>query len=53
MKTDLYDNYCVDGRDVLLDFPEQKRNFTYIYLESIENTYANQSVGGAFELTDT
>lgn len=49
MKTDLYDNYYVDGRDVLLEFPDQKRNLIYIYLESVENTYADQSVGGAFE----
>lgn len=49
MKTDLYDNYYIDGRDVLLEFPEQKRNLIYIYLESLENTYAEQGVGGAFE----
>lgn len=53
----IYDNY-VETRDVELEFPEQKRNLIYIYLESMEMTYADQKNGGAFskniipELTD-
>ena len=42
------DNY-IDPRSVKITFPEQKRNLIYIYLESMENTYADQQSGGAFE----
>ena len=31
----------VDPEDVKLTFPNKKRNLIYIYLESMENTYAN------------
>lgn len=40
------ENY-VDPATVQLRFPEQKRNLIYIYLESMENTFADISVGGA------
>lgn len=33
----------------LLTFPEEKRNLIYIYLESMEVTYASEEYGGAFE----
>lgn len=46
-KTTLYEEYYVDGRDVQLTFPEEKRNLIYIYLESMETTYASEAVGGA------
>lgn len=42
------DNY-VDPRDVTLTFPEKKRNLIYIFLESMENTYADNKSRGAFE----
>jgi len=51
------DNY-VDPDDVDINFPEQKRNLIYIFLESMEITYTDASSGGAFadnvipELTD-
>ena len=35
------DNY-VDPKSVSITFPEQKRNLIYIYLESMENTYADK-----------
>ena len=41
------DNY-VDPKDVEIKFPEKKRNLIYIYLESIESTYADSASGGAF-----
>ncbi len=41
------DNY-VDPGEANLTFPEQKRNLIYIFLESMENTYADESVNGAF-----
>ena len=44
----IYQNY-VDPKTVDLKFPEKKRNLIYIYLESMETTYADKSVGGGFE----
>jgi phosphoglycerol transferase len=41
------DNY-VSPADVALTFPEEKRNLIYIYLESMEMTYADEENGGAF-----
>lgn len=43
--TFIQDNY-VDPRSVEITFPEQKRNLIYIFLESMETTYASQDVGG-------
>ena len=37
------DNYA-DPSQVKLTFPEQKRNLVYIYLESMENTFAQSGV---------
>ncbi len=42
------DNY-IDAGDVNIVFPEQKRNLIYIFLESMEITYADQKNGGAFD----
>lgn len=42
------DNY-VNPMDVNIKFPEQKRNLIYIYLESMEVTFADEASGGAFE----
>ena len=41
-------NY-VDPRTVSIDFPEQKRNLIYIFMESMESTYASKDVGGAMD----
>ncbi len=41
-------NY-VDPADVNIEFPEKKKNLIYIFLESMEMTYADEKVGGAFE----
>ncbi|MDO4404634.1 MAG: LTA synthase family protein [Atopobiaceae bacterium] len=41
-------NY-VNPSDVDIEFPEQKRNLIYIFLESMEMTYADEASGGAFE----
>lgn len=43
------DNY-VDPNDVKLDFPEEKRNLIYIYLESMESSYADTLNGGLEEV---
>ncbi len=42
------DNY-VDPATVSLTFPEKKRNLIYIYLESMEMTYADKDNGGGFD----
>lgn len=42
------DNYYVDPKDVEITFPDQKRNLIYIFLESMETTYADIENGGAF-----
>lgn len=47
--TELYEQYYVDGRNVTLKFPEKKRNLIYIFLESMETTYADESSGGAMQ----
>ena len=41
------DNYA-DPAETELTFPEQKRNLIYIYMESMETTYADKRNGGAF-----
>lgn len=56
--TKLYEEHYVDGKTAAITFPEKKRNLIYIFLESMETTYANQESGGAMqdnyipELTD-
>ena len=42
------DNY-VDPRNVKIEFPEKKRNLIYIYLESMENSFASVEEGGVLE----
>ena len=42
------DNY-VSPSDVELTFPQEKRNLIYIFLESMETTYADAQSGGAFD----
>ena len=50
-------NYT-DPEEVKLEFPKKKRNLIYIFLESMESTYADKENGGAYdtnyikELTD-
>lgn len=38
-----------DPRNVTITFPDKKRNLIYIYLESMESTYASLDEGGAYE----
>lgn len=46
--TFIEENY-VDPSEAVLTFPEKKRNLIYIYLESMETTYADKESGGAFD----
>lgn len=41
-------NY-VDPRTTEITFPEKKRNLIYIFLESMESTYASKDVGGGMD----
>lgn len=43
------DEHYADPSMIDIAFPEKKRNLIYIFLESMENTYASQEAGGAFE----
>lgn len=42
------DEHYVDPASVEISFPDQKRNLICIYLESMEVTYTDETVGGAF-----
>lgn len=44
------DEHYVKPGTVELTFPENKRNLIYIYLESMEMTYADRETGGGFEM---
>ncbi|MGN0364142.1 MAG: LTA synthase family protein [Bilifractor sp.] len=46
--SDFIENNYTDPATAALKFPEKKRNLIYIYLESMEMTYADQEDGGAF-----
>lgn len=44
----LQENY-IDASLPTLTFPEEKRNLIYIFMESMESTYASEEVGGGME----
>ena len=44
------DQNYVSPADVKLEFPEKKRNLIYIFLESMEVTYADKENGGGFDV---
>ena len=46
-KSDFIEQHYVDPDKTAITFPEQKRNLIYIFLESMENTYSDTSVGGS------
>ena len=46
---DFIESYYVDPANVELAFPDKKRNLIFIYLESMEMTFADREVGGAFD----
>lgn len=48
-KTEIYESYYIDGRDVNIVFPEKKRNLIIISVESLENTTCSKENGGAWE----
>jgi len=50
-ETDIYEKEYVDPNSVSIEFPEQKRNIIYIYLESMETTFLSEELGGGIEHT--
>lgn len=49
-ESDFVEKYYVNPSDVDIKFPEEKRNLIYIFLESMEVTYADEENGGAYEV---
>lgn len=46
--SEFIDTNYVDPSETVLNFPEQKRNLIYIFLESMETTYTDKENGGGF-----
>lgn len=46
--SEFFEKNYVNPRDVELEFPKEKRNLIYIYLESMEATYSDENHGGAY-----
>ena len=46
MPSDFIEQHYVDPEKTSITFPEEKRNLIYIFLESMETTYSDTSVGG-------
>lgn len=42
----IYEKYYIDGKQVNITFPEEKRNLIYIYVESLEMTNTDIENGG-------
>lgn len=49
-ETGFYKEYYIFPKDVVIHEPEEKRNLLYIYLESMETTYADTASGGRQEV---
>lgn len=47
--TYIFDERYVDPLAADIDFPEEKRNLIYIFLESMETSYMSKAQGGALE----
>lgn len=45
--SEMIEKYYVAPEEVLISFPEEKRNLILIYMESMESTFASEEVGGA------
>lgn len=49
-KTTLYEDEYVDPDSVTIQFPEEKRNLVYIYLESMETSFLSRELGGGSDV---
>lgn len=45
-RSNFIEEHYVNPSDANISFPEEKRNLIYIFLESMENTFADTSAGG-------
>ena len=45
--TELFDNHYISPTDVSIEFPAEKRNLIYIYLESVEISFLDRANAGA------
>ncbi|WP_304959556.1 sulfatase-like hydrolase/transferase [Ileibacterium valens] len=45
----LYENYYQKPSEALIQYPEQKKNLIWIYMESMESTYASREDGGTMD----
>lgn len=45
----IFEEYYVDGREISINFPEEKRNLIILYLESMENTMMDIENGGGWK----
>ena len=48
-KSNFIEENYVNPKNVFIEFPDKKRNLIYIYLESMEMTYADKDSGGSFD----
>lgn len=48
-ESSFFEEEYVNPKDVDLQFPKNKRNLIYIFLESMESTYTDYEHGGAYE----
>jgi phosphoglycerol transferase len=47
VRSSLYEKHYTDPKTVKTTFPKKKRNLIYIYLESMESSYASTDIGGS------
>ena len=50
IESNFFETLYVDPKEVELEFPDEKRNLIYIFLESMESTYADKENGGAYDI---
>lgn len=50
IESNFFETLYVNPKNVDLEFPEEKRNLIYIFLESMESTYADEQNGGAYDI---
>lgn len=48
-ESEIFDSEYVDPMSADIEFPEEKRNLIYIFLESMETTYFSKELGGGLE----
>ncbi|MFV0364146.1 MAG: GBS Bsp-like repeat-containing protein [Suipraeoptans sp.] len=47
--SEFIEHHYIEPSETAVTFPEEKRNLIYIYLESVETTFADSKNGGAFD----